>query len=76
MDLKLAVDMATKIFGVLGGAFALWTFRHTNRTRRAEWLASLHEQFFETDRYVKVRRVLDYAVEPEYLRNTSSLWRP
>ena len=38
----------------------------TNRTRRAEWLASLHKQFFEEERYVRVRRVLDYRSEPDY----------
>ena len=53
--------------GLVGGVFALVQFVHANRTRRAEWLASLHEQFFETDRYSRVRRVLDYPDEPQYI---------
>lgn len=69
MDWSVAANVATTvgaIAGIAGGAFALWTFVHSSRTRRAEWLASLHEQFFETDRYVRVRRVLDYRSEPQY----------
>lgn len=68
-DWVLAANVATTVgtvAGILGGGFALWTFVHASRTRRAEWLASLHEQFFETDRYVNVRRVLDYRSDPEY----------
>jgi len=46
--------------------FALMTYARSVRTRRAEWLASLHEKFFESDRYREIRRVLDYRPEPEY----------
>ena len=58
MDWSLAANVATTVgavAGIAGGGFALWTFFHASRTRRAEWLASLHEKFFETDRYAKVR---------------------
>ena len=69
MDWSLAAD-AVKTIGALmaivGGALALSQFRRANRTKRAEWLASLHEQFFEMGRYSRVRRALDYAVEPDY----------
>jgi hypothetical protein len=69
MDWGLAANVATTLgafAGIVGGGFALWTFVRASRTRRAEWLASLHEQFFEKGRYVSVRRVLDYRSEPEY----------
>lgn len=54
------------LFAVFGGLLALFTFHRATRTRRAEWLASLHEKFFETDRYHRIREVLDYRHEPEY----------
>ena len=54
------------LIAVLSFPFALWTYRNSVKTRRAEWLASLHEKFFERDRYKDIRRVLDYRSEPEY----------
>jgi len=54
------------LVAVLGVPLAFWTYRRSVRTKRAEWLASLHEKFFETDRYTQIRRVLDYREEPHY----------
>ena len=54
------------LIAVLSFPFALLTYARSVRTRRAEWLASLHEKFFESDRYREIRRVLDYRREPEY----------
>ena len=54
------------IVAVLGFPIAVFTYYRTGRTKRAEWLSSLHEKFFETDRYSHVRSVLDYRSEPEY----------
>ena len=54
------------LIAVLSFPFALLTYARSVRTRRAEWLASLHEKFFESDRYREIRRVLDYRPEPEY----------
>ena len=54
------------LIAVLSFPFALMTYARSVRTRRAEWLASLHEKFFESDRYREIRRVLDYRPEPEY----------
>ena len=51
---------------LVGIPLAYVTYRRSVRTRRAEWLGSLHEKFFETDRYSTVRRVLDYREEPVY----------
>ena len=69
IDWQLAANIATALAGtaaLLGGPFAYFTYRRSVRTRRAEWLASLHEKFFEGDRYANIRRVLDYRPEPEY----------
>lgn len=54
------------VVGILGVPAAYITYRRSVRTRRADWLVSLHEKFFETDRYARVRRVLDYRQEPDY----------
>jgi hypothetical protein len=54
------------VVALIGLAVALVNYRRSVRTRRAEWLASLHEKFFESDRYKEVRRVLDYHSEPQY----------
>jgi hypothetical protein len=54
------------LIAVLGFPLALRTYRRSVKTRRAEWLASLHEKAFESDRYREIRRVLDYHPEPEY----------
>ena len=66
-------SLIAEVLKAAGGAVALLgipiTYLAYNRsvqTKRAEWLASLHEKFFETDRYARIRRVLDYAEEPVY----------
>ena len=60
------VRTVAAIVAIAGGVIALLQFRRANRSRRAEWLASLHDQFFETGRYGRVRRALDYRAEPDY----------
>jgi hypothetical protein len=54
------------VVAIFGGSAAYFTYRRSVRTKRAEWLASLHEKFFETERYAWIRRVLDYRQEPDY----------
>src|SRR5579862_1162115 len=65
-----AISDALKALGglvaLIGGPLALLTYRRSVKTRRAEWLQSLHERFFETDRYTEIRRVLDYKEQPAY----------
>ncbi len=36
------------------------SFRRNNRVKRGEWLKALHEKFFESDIYKKVRKEIDY----------------
>lgn len=61
------------VVALIGLAVALVNYRRSVRTRRAEWLASLHEKFFESDRYKEVRRVLDYHGEPQYSELTGAI---
>ena len=63
-----AADIATTIAGVIAVAGVIagyFTYRQSVKTRRAEWLASLHEKFFESNRYGRIERLLDYRQEPE-----------
>jgi hypothetical protein len=67
--------VASEVLKALGGvialagfAMALLTFMQSVRTKRAEWLASLHKDFFESGRYDTVRRILDYEPRVEYAR--------
>ncbi len=69
MDLSALAEIikgVAGVVGILGVPAAYITYRRSVRTRRADWLVSLHEKFFETDRYARVRRVLDYRQEPDY----------
>ena len=69
MNWPLFSDIVKTIAGVAGivGLFmAYLSYSRSVKTRRADWLASLHEKFFETNRYAWVRRVLDYRQEPDY----------
>ncbi|MGH7718544.1 MAG: hypothetical protein ACREON_06845 [Gemmatimonadaceae bacterium] len=60
------IKVLAGIVAVFGAPLAYVTYRRSVRTKRAEWLVSLHEKFFETDRYAQIRRILDYRPEPEY----------
>lgn len=48
-----------------GAAFVLVTYRHGQRQRRAEWLDGLYARFYEQPQYKRIRRILDYDLEPE-----------
>jgi hypothetical protein len=54
------------LVAVVAGPFAVFSYLKATQAKRAEWLASLHEKFFETGRYSRVRHVLDYPSEPQY----------
>lgn len=60
------VKVVAGIVGIIGVPVAYLTYRRSVRIKRADWLVSLHEKFFETDRYARIRRVLDYQQEPEF----------
>jgi len=67
MDWTLLPDIGKVVavaVALLGAWLAYLTYRRSVKTRRAEWLASLHEQFFEGERYKNIRRVLDYQEQP------------
>jgi hypothetical protein len=58
---------------LLGGGFALYSYRQGQQQRRAEWLDGLYTRFYEQAQYKRIRRILDYEVEPDLtiLRNAA-----
>ncbi len=58
---------------LLVAAVPIYTFWKAARTRRAEWLGSLHSKFFEGDQYKEIRRILDYELQPQLARLYTSL---
>lgn len=52
---------ATFYFVAVVGIWLSWkTFKANQRIRRAEWLRSLFEKFYESEKYKDVRRWLDF----------------
>ena len=45
--------------GALSAGFAAISYRGSVRLKRAEWLQKLYQQFYEVDRYKKIREILD-----------------
>ena len=56
-----------------GGLFALWTYHKEAKRRRSEWIYRLYTQFYESDRFKAVRRLVDYAPQEEIERLTSDI---
>lgn len=48
-----------------GGVFALMTYSRDARLRRSEWLYRLYQQFYENDRFKRIRRLIDFAPDEE-----------
>lgn len=45
---------------IIGVFLAVYTYLKTAKLKRAEWLCSLYEKFYEEPQYKKIRRILDY----------------
>ena len=59
--LKDWLDTIAKILGGLGFIVAAISYRSQQRIKKAEWLKSLYEKFFENSTYKEVRVWLDYG---------------
>ncbi len=44
----------------VGGIWAFYTYLRNSRLRRAEWLLSVYEKFYEQDHYKRIRHVIDF----------------
>jgi hypothetical protein len=63
MDSIVIPPVVLQLSGVAGAFWAIWTFRRTATTRRAEWLSTLYAKFYEGTTYKHIRSVLDYDIE-------------
>lgn len=69
MELRNVIEYlqaAGVLTAIIVGWNALRTFEHTVRLKRAEWLDKLHSKFYESENYKRIRRILDYQLEPDY----------
>ncbi|PWT71389.1 MAG: hypothetical protein C5B59_18190 [Bacteroidetes bacterium] len=58
------------LLSLVGIVIAWRTFRQNARIRRAEWLRSLFEKFYETDHYRQIRSIMDNGrIESEVAGN-------
>jgi hypothetical protein len=48
------------LVSVAGGIIAVITYRRDSNRRRAEWLMSFYEKFYEEPQYKRIRYILDY----------------
>jgi hypothetical protein len=53
------LDVVKIVIAVLGAIPALWVYYTNSRLRRAEWLASLYEKFYERPNLKDIREILD-----------------
>jgi hypothetical protein len=63
--LKIVVDICA-VFGAFAAVTAVRTFRANAKLKRAEWLKALYGQFYESDRFNEIRRLLDYKAQPKF----------
>lgn len=68
----MSLDHILSIFALLGatvgGVLSLFFWWQSVKTRRAEWLYSLHEKFYEDSCHKKTRLLLDYRPKEELER--------
>jgi hypothetical protein len=54
------VGIVAPVLALFTSALALITYRRNVKTKRAEWLLTLHTKFFESTHYKKMRHIIDY----------------
>jgi len=55
-DIAEAIYYVAATIAVLAAA---WTYRRSSRLEQAQWASTFYEKFYESDRYKKVRNLLD-----------------
>src|SRR5882724_804001 len=53
---------ALQLVAVVAPVIALFTYRKNAKTKRAEWLSTLHARFFESSNYKRIRGIVDYEL--------------
>jgi hypothetical protein len=73
---KSRVEVVVYFVSTLAAGFAVWTYWSNERTRRAEWLFTLYQRFFEEDHFKPMRRKLDYTSDPTFTELRSCIATP
>lgn len=63
---KTLLDVAQTGLIIVGGLIAGRTYLRDSAVKKAEWLERLHDKFFLTDEYKRIRQVLDYSSVDDY----------
>jgi hypothetical protein len=56
---KLIPQTAYYVVGIIAALWALIVYRRNRRLEQAKWLSSFYDKFYESDKYKKVRELLD-----------------
>jgi hypothetical protein len=60
-DIAEAIYYVAATIAVLAAA---WTYRRNSRLEQAQWVSTFYEKFYESDRYKRVRNLLDCPTDP------------
>jgi hypothetical protein len=64
---RAIIETVFHLVSILAVFLAAITYWRNARTRRAEWLFSLYQKFFEEPHHKEMRWLLDYRPDPAYL---------
>jgi hypothetical protein len=70
---KSPVEVAFYVVSIVAATLATWNYRRNAQTRRAEWLFTLYQKFFEEAPHKRIRRMLDYSADPDVQKLGSCL---
>ena len=57
--IKSFLDLAYHAVAIVAAIAAIWVYYRNRKLEQSKWASNLYEKFYETDRYKKVRDVLD-----------------
>jgi predicted negative regulator of RcsB-dependent stress response len=57
--IKSFLDLAYHAVAIVAAIVAIWVYYRNRKLEQSKWASNLYEKFYETDRYKKVRDILD-----------------
>ena len=60
LNIDSILRLALQLVAIVAPLAALLTYRKNAKTKRAEWLSTLHAKFFEATTYKRIRSIIDY----------------
>lgn len=65
IGIKIILESFLVIISIIGGGITIYTYWRNSGLKRAEWLYSLYEKFFEQSYYKRMRQIIDYGREED-----------